>query len=59
MRRSFSVHALDGETPIVGVIQQAESAFLDTVRAHPEVEIVTVTEENRDALPQQLLLHGW
>lgn len=44
------LRALDGAVPIIGVLQQAESAFLDRVAAHPGVRLITVTEENRDAL---------
>lgn len=44
------LRALDGDTPIVGVLQQAESAFLRQVALHPNVRVITVTEENRDAL---------
>ena len=46
--------ALDGEKPVYGVLQQADSAFLRRVAVHPRVRVVTVTEENRDALRQQL-----
>ena len=46
--------ALDGEKPVCGVLQQADSAFLRRVAAHPRVRVVTVTEENRDALRHQL-----
>ena len=46
--------ALDGDTPVYGVLQQADSEFLRWVAAHPRVRVVTVTEENRDALRRQL-----
>lgn len=46
--------ALDGDTPVYGVLQQADSEFLRRVAAHPRVRVVTVTEENRDALRRQL-----
>lgn len=46
--------ALDGEKPVYGVLQQADSAFLRRVAAHPRVRVVTVTEENRDTLRHQL-----
>ena len=46
--------ALDGDTPVYGVLQQADSEFLRWVAAHPRVWVVTVTEENRDALRRQL-----
>ena len=48
--------ALDGEKPVCGVLQQADSAFLRRVAAHPRVRVVTVTEENRDALRHQLCI---
>ena len=45
--------ALEGDTPVYGVLQQADSEFLRRVAAHPRVRVVTVTEENRDALRRQ------
>ena len=44
------LRALEGDVPVVGVLQQAESVFLRQVASHPNVRVVTVTEENRDAL---------
>ena len=41
---------LDGDTSILGVLQEGESAFQQRVAAHPNVEIIYVTEENRDSL---------
>lgn len=49
--------ALDGDMPVVGVLQKADTAFLRAVAAHPRVRVVTVTEENRDRLRQELQLH--
>lgn len=46
--------ALDGDTPVRGVLQAADSAFLRRVAAHPRVRVITVTEENRDVLRRQL-----
>ena len=48
--RQAVLRALEGDVPVVGVLQQAESAFLRQVASHPNVRVVTVTEENRDAL---------
>lgn len=42
--------ALDGELPILGVLQQADTPFLRAVARHPRVRLVTVTPQNRDAL---------
>ena len=47
--------ALDGDIPILGVLQQAESEFLHRIARHPQVTVLTVTEENRDALLPELL----
>ena len=47
--------ALEGNIPILGVLQQAESEFLDRIARHPQVTVLTVTEENRDALLPELL----
>lgn len=41
---------LDGEIPILGVLQEGESAFQQRVASHPNVELIYVTEENRDSL---------
>ena len=41
---------LDGSTPILGVLQQAQSQFLDRIARHPRVTVLTVTEENRNTL---------
>lgn len=41
---------LDGEIPILGVLQEGESAFQRQVATHPNVELIYVTEENRDSL---------
>lgn len=45
---------LDGNIPVLGVLQKADSPFLSRIAAHPAVRVVTVTEENRDALAEEL-----
>ena len=45
---------LDGGTPILGVLQQAQSQFLDRIARHPRVTVLTVTEENRNTLAAEL-----
>ena len=52
-------NALDSGAPVYGILQMADSAFLDRIAARGDVQVVTVTEENRDALPQELLEQGW
>ena len=43
-----------GEGKVVGALRQEENPFLAAVRAHPQVEVILVTRENRDRLPGRL-----
>ena len=45
---------LDGALPVLGVLQQAQSQFLDRIARHPRVTVLTVTEENRNTLAAEL-----
>lgn len=47
-------HALDGPVPILGVLQKADSPFLEKVRSHPQVEVLEITEKNREWLRRNL-----
>ena len=49
------LQALEGDTPVFGVLQRAQSAFLERVRAHPRVHVACVARENRNALVWELL----
>ena len=51
--------ALDGDIPVYGVLQMADSAFLDQIMHRDDVHVVVVNEENRNTLPQMLLEQGW
>lgn len=51
--------ALEGDKPVYGVLQQADSPFLDQIAARDDVCVITVTEENREDLPRLLLEQGW
>lgn len=42
--------ALDGETPILGVLQRTDTPLYARIANHPQVRLVEVTRENRDAL---------
>lgn len=46
---------LDGEKRVIGVLQQCESPLIKAIRDRGDVEIVTVTQENRDSLLEELL----
>lgn len=47
---------LDGAIPVIGVVRDRQTPFLDAVRAHPEVEVLVVTRENREELSRVVLL---
>jgi len=49
----FSV--LDGDIPVLGVVRQGYSGWLDEIRNHPKVTLLTVTPENRDSLPDLIV----
>lgn len=48
--------ALDGDVPILGVLQRADAPFLAQISSHPQVRLVEVTKENRDELSRTLRL---
>ena len=52
-------NTLDGDVPVYGVLQVADSDFLDAVASRPDVQVVTISEENRDSMPQKLRIQGW
>lgn len=48
------LNMLDGPLPILGVIKNKQSDFLNKIRSHQRSVIIEVTAENRDALPPQI-----
>lgn len=50
--------ALDRDVPILGVLQRADTPLYARVANHPQVRLVEVTVENRQALGQALRLPG-
>lgn len=52
--RASVLQALDGDVPILGVLQKADSPFLSNVLEHPQVEVVEVTLQNREHLAPAL-----
>ena len=46
--------ALDGARPVLGVLREGFPGWTRAIALHPGVEVVTVTAENRDALPELL-----
>ena len=52
--RARVLELLDGDTPILGVMRQGAMGWLEDIRNHPKVQLITVTEQNRNDLPLQL-----
>lgn len=48
------LQALEGEIPVLGVVQIRPGGFLDEIRNHPSVELITVNVENREQVYQML-----
>lgn len=49
------MRTLDGEVPVLGVLQKADSPFLKTAKDHPKVQVIEVTKENREDLFKELI----
>ena len=49
--QSAVLDALDGEVPILGVVKLSAAGWVEDVRNHPKVALVTVDMHNRDELP--------
>ena len=45
---------MDGSTPILGVVREDAMGWLEEIRRHPGVQLIPVTVENRDRLPEEL-----
>lgn len=48
------LQALDGDIPILGILQKGDSPFLRAVASHPKVTVLEVTEKNRNCLFSQI-----
>jgi len=44
---------LDDDIPVIGVVKKDAAGWVDSIRNHPEVEMVQVTTENRDTLKEE------
>lgn len=44
------IAALDSEKPVLGTIMQKSSPFVDSIKRRPDVEVIKVTEKNREEL---------
>ncbi|MBO7668849.1 MAG: nucleotide kinase, partial [Firmicutes bacterium] len=45
---------LEGDQPILGVVKDKQSPFLEQVREHPKVRLLRVTPDNRDVMPRRI-----
>lgn len=46
---------LDGDAPVIAAVKDKSTPFLDAVRAHPGGKCFRITEDNRDALFEDVL----
>ncbi len=46
--------ALEGDTPVLGVLQEGEYPFGETIAGHKNVALIRLTEENRQELHRQI-----
>jgi nucleoside-triphosphatase len=53
--RDAILRILDGGAAVVGAIVRRPQPFADRVKAHPRVTVKTITADNRDDLPAQIL----
>ena len=49
------LNTLDGDIPVLGVVRLRSDGWTDAIRNHPNVTLITVTAENRDQLPGQII----
>ena len=49
------LESLGGAKTILGVVKEKESAWLDQIKQHPNVHLITVTLENRDDVPAEII----
>lgn len=49
--RDAVIRCLDSGTPVLGVLQMAESAFLDSIKERSDTVILNVDATNRDTVP--------
>ena len=53
--RTAVLSALDGSIPVLGVVREDLPGWTPAIATHPNVELIIVTQENRNTLPPFLL----
>lgn len=48
------LQCIEGDVPMLCAIRKLKAPWADWIRSHPRVELIEVTQENRDAIPVQL-----
>ncbi len=46
--------AVEGNTPVLGVLQKADAPFLEKIARHPRVHLLELTEDNREAISRRI-----
>ena len=49
------LHCLDGDIPVLGVVRLNAQGWVDQIRNHPKVKLITVTLDNRDSIPDEII----
>ena len=52
--RSAVLETLERPVPVLGVLRQGEGEWLDLLHRHSAIEVLTVTEDNREWVGEQL-----
>jgi nucleoside-triphosphatase len=52
--RSAVLRALDSDKPVIGTIMEKNNAFADAIKDRIDVDLVRITGENRDTIPDLL-----
>ncbi len=53
--KSSVFECLERKTPILGVLQiQEQESWLDSIKAHPNVTVLNITEENRNEIEKEI-----
>ena len=52
--KSAVLHALDSDKPVIGTIMEKSNPFADAIKERNDVELVQITEKNRDMIPDTI-----
>ncbi len=57
--RAAVLRVLDADKPVIGVIMEKSHPFADMIKARADVELIEVTVENRNSVPELLKNKLW